>query len=194
MGTNPGAPTNDKNQYTISLQWRHNERDGVSTHQPHECLLNRSFRRRSKKTSKLCVTGLCAGNSPWPVNSPSKGPLTRKKFPFDDVIIYFTSYLGLYSQSGKTSYCQISSSLETARFDVIMIELPLKLDRHLDSSAADVPVKFQSDMMTLRNKLQWNLNQNIKVFIHENASEYIVCKKAAILSSEGWVKMANAKH
>ena len=32
--------------------------------QPHDCLLNRLFRRRSKKTSKLRVTGLCAGNSP----------------------------------------------------------------------------------------------------------------------------------
>ena len=47
-----------------SLQWRHNRRDGVSNHQPHDCLLNHSFRRRSKKTSKLRVTGLCAGNSP----------------------------------------------------------------------------------------------------------------------------------
>ena len=28
------------------------------------CLLNRLFRRRSKKTSKLRVTGLCVGNSP----------------------------------------------------------------------------------------------------------------------------------
>ena len=46
------------------LQWRHNERDGISNHQPHHCLLNHLFRRRSKKTSKLCVTGLCAGNSP----------------------------------------------------------------------------------------------------------------------------------
>ena len=44
-------------------------------------------RRRSKKTSKLRVTGLCEGNSPWPVNSPHKGPVTRKKFPFDAVII-----------------------------------------------------------------------------------------------------------
>ena len=34
------------------------------SHQPHNCLLNRLFRRRSKKTSKLCVTGLCAGNLP----------------------------------------------------------------------------------------------------------------------------------
>ena len=47
-----------------SLQWRQNWRNGVSDHQPHDCLLNRSFRRRSKKTSKLRVTGLCAGNSP----------------------------------------------------------------------------------------------------------------------------------
>ena len=47
-----------------TLPWRHNEYGGVSNHQPHDCLLNRLFRRRSKKTSKLCVTGLCAGNSP----------------------------------------------------------------------------------------------------------------------------------
>ena len=48
---------------TSLLQWRHNERDGVSNHQPHDCLLNRLFRRRSKKISKLRVTGLCEGNS-----------------------------------------------------------------------------------------------------------------------------------
>ena len=45
------------------LQWRHNGHDSVSNHQPHDCLLNRLFRRRSKKTSKLRVTGLCARNS-----------------------------------------------------------------------------------------------------------------------------------
>ena len=47
-----------------TLLWCHNGWDGVSNHQHHDCLLNRSFRRRSKKTSKLRVTGLCAGNSP----------------------------------------------------------------------------------------------------------------------------------
>ena len=50
--------------YVHSLRWRHNGHDSVSNHQPHGCLLNRLFRRRSKKTSKLRVTGLCAGNSP----------------------------------------------------------------------------------------------------------------------------------
>ena len=47
-----------------SLQWRYNWRDGVSNHQPHDCLLNRLFRHRSKNISKLSATGLCVGNSP----------------------------------------------------------------------------------------------------------------------------------
>ena len=47
-----------------SSRWRHNGRGSVSNRQPHDCLLNCVFRRRSKKTSKLRVTGLCAGNSP----------------------------------------------------------------------------------------------------------------------------------
>ena len=70
-----------------TLQWRHNDHNDVSNHQPRGCLLNRLFRRRWKKTSKLRVTGLCAGNSPGPVNSPHKGPVTRKMVPFDDVIM-----------------------------------------------------------------------------------------------------------
>ena len=50
--------------WVSALQWRHNGHDDVSNHQPHDCLLNRLFRCRSKKTSKLRVTGLCVGNSP----------------------------------------------------------------------------------------------------------------------------------
>ena len=69
------------------LQWCHNGHDRVSNHQPHDCLLNRLFRRRSKKTSKLRVTGLCVG----PVNSPQKWPVTRKMFPFDDVIMHINN-------------------------------------------------------------------------------------------------------
>ena len=55
-----------------SLQWRHNRRDSVSNHQPHDCLFNRLFRRRSKKASKLRVTGLCAGNSPGTGEFPAQ--------------------------------------------------------------------------------------------------------------------------
>ena len=55
-----------------ALRWRHNGPDSVSNHQPHDCLLNRLFRRRSKKTSKLRVTGLCVGNSPGTGEFPAQ--------------------------------------------------------------------------------------------------------------------------
>ena len=55
--------TADLNNVT-ALRWRHNGRDSVSNHQPRDCLLNRLFRLRSKKTPKPRVTGFCAGNSP----------------------------------------------------------------------------------------------------------------------------------
>ena len=48
----------------LDTYYNDNRRSGVSNYQPHVCLLNRSFRRRSKKTSKLRLTGLCAENSP----------------------------------------------------------------------------------------------------------------------------------
>ena len=72
----------------VTSQWRHDEHDGVLNHLPHDCLLKRLFRHRSKKTSKLRVTGLCEGIHRWPVNSPHKGPVTRTFFPFDDVWWY----------------------------------------------------------------------------------------------------------
>ena len=56
----------------VALHWRHNERNGVSNHQPHDCLLNRLFMRKSKETSKLRVTGLCAGNSPVTTEFPAQ--------------------------------------------------------------------------------------------------------------------------
>ena len=69
-----------------SLQWRHNGREGVSNHQRLDCLLNRLFRRRSKKTSKLHVTGLSEGNPPVTGGFPHKGRVARKMFSFDDAM------------------------------------------------------------------------------------------------------------
>ena len=59
--------------YVPLLQWRHNGRNGVSNNQPHDSSLNYS-RRRSKKTSKLRVTGLCWGVG-WGVDLPVTGEL-----------------------------------------------------------------------------------------------------------------------
>ena len=60
---------NDRN---TALQWLHNEGNGISNHQPHDCLLNCIFRHRSKKTSKLPITGLCVGKSPVTSEFPTQ--------------------------------------------------------------------------------------------------------------------------
>ena len=46
-----------------------------------------SFRRRSKKTPKLRVNGLCEGNSPVTGEFPSQMASNAEMFQFDDVIM-----------------------------------------------------------------------------------------------------------
>ena len=113
----------------VSSRWRHDGHDGVSNHQPHDCLLNRLFRRRSKKTSKLRVTGLCAGNSPgtgeFPTQMANNAENVSIWWRHHDVchaidnlsqinpaIIYdtnFTSSIMYIADTNKTSYDQVGS-------------------------------------------------------------------------------------
>ena len=75
-------------QVTLGGKSYHNGRDSVSNHQPHDCLLNRLFRRRSKKKYPSSASlAFAPGIHRGPVNSPHKLPITRKMFPFDDVIM-----------------------------------------------------------------------------------------------------------
>ena len=63
--------------YQYTSRWRHNGHDGVSSHQPHDCLLN----RRSKKKPKLRVTGLCAENSPGTGEFPAQMASNAENVP-----------------------------------------------------------------------------------------------------------------
>ena len=77
----------------------------------------------------------------WPVNSPHKGTVTRKMFPFDDVIMKITNVVtkchrGIYSLSQKDVFPP----------GVVKFAIALKIDMRFNSSAAEkAPVKFQSD-------------------------------------------------
>ena len=65
--------------------------DGVSNHHP--TIVNSSIYsdadQRNHQSSKMLA--FVRGIHRWPVNSLHKGPVTRKMFPFDEVIITFTS-------------------------------------------------------------------------------------------------------
>ena len=42
----------------------------------------------------------------WPVNSPHKWPVTRKIFPFDDVIIHYAKHYG-WEPNSMPRYCMV---------------------------------------------------------------------------------------
>ena len=67
--------------FYVPLQWRHNHCDGIWKYRGLDCLLNRLFRRRSKKHQSPRSLAFVRGYS-------HKGPTTRKMFPFDDLSIY----------------------------------------------------------------------------------------------------------
>ena len=71
-----------------ALQWRHNDRDGVSNHQHHDCLLNRLFNEQIKeniKATRHCPFVREFTGDRWILHT--KGSVTLKMFPFDYVIM-----------------------------------------------------------------------------------------------------------
>ena len=86
LDTDYGATQTKSGHLHIPLQWRQNGRNDVSNHQPHDCLLNCSGADQRKHQSSALLA-FVMGIHRWPVNSPHKGPVTRKMFPFDDVIM-----------------------------------------------------------------------------------------------------------
>ena len=82
-----GDPISRSTVWLYTLQWCHNEPDGVSNHRRLDCLLNHLSGADQRKYQGSASLAFVMGIHRWPVDSPHKGPVTWKMFPFDDVII-----------------------------------------------------------------------------------------------------------
>ena len=70
-----------------ALQWRHNELDGVSDTSltiVYSTVYSATDQRKHQSSAPLAFV---RGIHRWPMNSPHKGPVTRKMFLFNDVIM-----------------------------------------------------------------------------------------------------------
>ena len=133
------------------LQWRHNGHAYVPNHQPHDCLLNRLFRCRSKKPSKLRFTGLCAGNSPCTGEF-----LAQMASKAENV---WWRHHGLIFKLWTTSYKHLTSSTQQSSFYVHIKGLVqdcsnsiAKTLELLQSCAKSIDIRWQS---TEVNKYRW---------------------------------------
>ena len=162
------------------LQWRHN---GVSSHQLHDCLLNRLFRHRWKKSSKLCVTGLCVrrGIHRWLVNSPHKGPVTRKMFPFDDAIMLPALCEGNQLVTGV--FCH--NLLFMQGFDV-SFSVTYKREQAVEQGVGIVVILY---VMTTQHSSRWLcarlqqfqcISNGVAAVLHYNMTVWILAEMASI--------------
>ena len=71
------------------LRWCYNGGDSVSNHQPHDCLLTVYSGADQSKHQSSASLAFVWGIHRGPVNPPHKWPVTRKMFPFDDVIMHW---------------------------------------------------------------------------------------------------------
>ena len=72
---------------TSALWWRHNGRDGSQINSltiVYSTVYSGADQRKHQSSASLAFV---RGIHRWPVNSPYKWPVTRKMFPFDDVIM-----------------------------------------------------------------------------------------------------------
>ena len=75
----------------LSLQSRHNERDGFSNtcvSIVYSTVYSGTDQRKHQSSASLAFV---RGIHRWAVNSPHKGPVAWKMFPFGDVIMWFDS-------------------------------------------------------------------------------------------------------
>ena len=91
---------------SYSLQFRHNERDGISNHWRLDCLLKHLFRRGSKKTPKLRFTALFYENPPV-----TGGFLSQRASNAENVFIWWRHMVN--AQSIITDYFRTAIPLIT---------------------------------------------------------------------------------
>ena len=120
------------------LQWRHNGCDGISNHRGLHCLLNCWVRRRSKKTLKLRVIGLCEGNSPvtgeFPAQRASNAENVSIWWRHHDIFLNTWGMLFIGQCFGKRWHntLKIDTTLWHARYLTNSVSVSISADSLLD--------------------------------------------------------------
>ena len=89
--------------HLYSLQWRHNERDGISFASiVCSTVCSSADQRKHQISASLALE---RGIHQWPVDSPHEGPVTQKMFPIDDVIMCGRIRMGSLAYNPSHSIC-----------------------------------------------------------------------------------------
>ena len=139
-----------------SLQWPHNGRDSVLNHQPHDCLLNGLFRRRSKKHESSASLAFVQGIHRGPVNSPAQMASYA-----ENVSIWWRQYvLELISRPSSTGqhggiFYIVAQWVETKMYSI----------NHLRTLVISVPINVLEPSVA-RPSADWKFSLDIMIHYH----------------------------
>ena len=100
----------------------------------------------------------------WPVNSPHKGPVTRKMFPFDDVIMMKSWYGHTFHMTGHL--CEKSTEFPT--------------QRAIQRTGVFFVVKTAK---LFEQTIEWSVNWDPFLYLHNVISMFECCVKHIALQS-----------
>ena len=136
-------------------------------------------RRRSKKHQSPASLAFVRGIHRWPVISPHKGPVTRKMFPFDDVImthkrvtlLSICSWARVLTTHFKPyQFMELEWGIYESVTEPKLVQITTcRLLRHYLSLSWDIVY------WTLRNSFQGNLQWNTTHFINKIRFENAIC-------------------
>ena len=142
----------------FTLLWRHNGRDGVSNHHPYSTVYSGADQRKHQSPASLAFV---RGIHRSAVNSPHKGPVTRKMFLFHDVIMNTKK---LNSVHNLVMNCRLWRLLICSQFCVIELSSKIiynlfmsiwSLDHGLISNLVK-PIPVSNRGLVLSTDLMWS--------------------------------------
>ena len=153
----------------IPLRWRHNGHDSVSNHQTRDCFLNHLFRHRSKKTSKLRVTGFCVGNSPGTGEFPAQMASNA-----ENVSIWWRHHDTIISYVTRESYWVVFSVYYEQLKKLTSLQQELNCTQMMFRRSSTIVVRKQSALLVLvRGIHRWAWETSMRLQCRHNGRDCV---------------------
>ena len=134
--------------FKVSLQWRHNEHDGVSNHHPHDCLLIRLFRHQCSASLAFVL-----GIHWWSVNSPQRASKAENDVIMWKIYVSSMSDRNLWDcPQCVTEICEMVSVKHTVRTDISM-----KYEGFVDLWCAELKRLLLQECLLEYKRLDFNI-------------------------------------
>ena len=160
---------------TNTLHWRHNEHDGISqisSLQIYSTVYSGADHRKHQSSASLAFV---RGIHRWPVNSPHKGPVTRKTFPFDYIIV--NTYILVATDSLTGHHLQNIISEKQSNNTYILMTTDALTRHHLqniisEKQSNNTYILMTTDALTrhhLQNIISEKQSNNTYILVTTNA-------------------------